>query len=120
MNTLLQSTGAIFPSTLQGFDKSIQTPTLYSYSAGFQHDIGWHTVVDAAYVGSKTRHLLQTLNLNLVPYGPPLAAANQDPTRPGNPLPEHFFRAYPRYGDLHSFLHTGTTDYNARQLQAHR
>ena len=28
MNTLLQTAGSVFPSTLQGFDRSNQTPTL--------------------------------------------------------------------------------------------
>jgi hypothetical protein len=120
MNTLLQSTGAVFPSTLQGFDRSIQTPTLYSYSFGVQRDIGWKTVVDAAYVGSQTRHLLQTINLNVVPYGARFAAANQDPTRPGNPLPDNFFRPYPGYGDINYFLNNGIADYNALQVQANR
>ena len=34
MATLLQSTGSTFPSTVRGFDKNIETPTLYSYTAG--------------------------------------------------------------------------------------
>ena len=120
MNTLLQSAGSIFPSTLQGFDKEIQTPTLYSYSAGVQRDIGWNTVVDIAYVGSQTRHLLQTVNLNVVPFGSRFLAANQDPTRPGNPLPDNFFRPYPGYGDINFFLNSGIADYNAMQVQVNR
>ena len=120
MNTLLQSTGSVFPSTLQGFDREIQTPTLYSYSAGVQHDIGWNTVVDAAYVGSQTRHLLQTRNLNVVPYGARFLAANQDPTRPGNPLPDNFFRPFPGYADINFFENSGIADYNALQVQANR
>ncbi|HYT67040.1 MAG TPA: carboxypeptidase-like regulatory domain-containing protein [Vicinamibacterales bacterium] len=120
MNTLLQSTGSVFPSTVQGFDQEIQTPTLYSYSSGFQHDIGWNTVVDVAYVGSQTRHLLQTRNLNVVPYGARFLAVNQDPTRPGSPLPDNFFRPFPGYGDINFFENTGIADYNALQLQANR
>jgi hypothetical protein len=120
MNTLLQSTGSVFPSTVQGFDESIQTPTLYSYSAGVQRDIGWNTVVDVAYVGSQTRHLLQTVNLNVVPYGSRFLAANQDPTRPGSPLPDNFFRPYPGYGDINFFENNGIADYNALQVQVNR
>jgi Carboxypeptidase regulatory-like domain len=120
MNTLLQTAGSIFPSTLQGFDKEIQTPTLYSYSAGVQRDIGWNTVVDVAYVGSQTRNLLQTVNLNVVPYGARFEAANQDPTRPGNPLPDNFFRPFPGYGDINFFENNGIADYNALQVQVNR
>jgi hypothetical protein len=120
MNTLLQSAGSVFPSTLQGFDRSIQTPTLYSYTVGFQHDIGWHTVADVAYVGSQTRHLLQTRNINLVPYGSRFLAANQDPTRPGSPLPDNFFRPYPGYGDINFFENSGIANYDALQAQVNR
>jgi len=120
MNTLLQTAGSVFPSTLQGFDRNIDTPTLYSYTAGFQHDIGWHTVLDVAYVGSETRHLLQTRNINLVPYDSRFLAANQDPTRPGNPLPDNFFRPYPGYGDINFFENSGIANYNALQVQANR
>jgi hypothetical protein len=45
MNTLLQTAGRSSRAR-SGFDKEIQTPTLYSYSAGVQRDIGWNTVVD--------------------------------------------------------------------------
>ena len=120
MATLLQSTGSTFPSTVQGFDKNIETPTLYSYTAGVQRDIGWRTVLDVAYVGSQTDHLLQTINLNTVPYGARFDPANQDPTRPGNPLPDNFFRPYPGYGDINYFLNNGIANYNALQVQANR
>ena len=73
-----------------------------------------------AYVGSQTRHLLQTLNLNIVPYGARFDPANQDPTRPGNPLPDNFFRPYPGYGDINFFLNNGIANYNALQVQANR
>jgi len=73
-----------------------------------------------AYVGSKGRNLLQTENLNLVPYGARFDPANTDPTRPGNPLPDNFFRPFPGYGDVNFFLNDGVSDYNALQIQANR
>jgi len=120
MDTLLQSSGYNFPSDAQGFEKATHTPTLYSYSIGVQRDIGWNTVVDAAYVGSQSRNLLQTQNLNLVPYGARFAAANQDATRPGSPLPDNFFRPIPGYANVWYFENIGRGDYNALQLQANR
>ncbi|MGH9313316.1 MAG: carboxypeptidase regulatory-like domain-containing protein [Vicinamibacterales bacterium] len=120
MSTLLSSTGVNFPTVVQGFELETHTPRLYSYTAGVQHDIGWDTVVDVAYVGSKTRDLLQTRNINLVPYAARFAPANQDPTRPGNPLPDNFFRPYPGYGDINFFENTGIADYDALQLQINR
>jgi Carboxypeptidase regulatory-like domain len=120
MSTLLQSTGSTFPSTVQGFDRELETPTLYSYTAGVQRDIGWKTILDVAYVGSRTTHLLQTRNLNVVPYGARFDPANQDPTRPGNPLPDNFFRPFPGYSDINFFENTGIANYNALQVQANR
>jgi hypothetical protein len=58
--------------------------------------------------------------LNTVPYGARFDPANQDPTRPGNPLPDNFFRPYPGYGDINYFLNNGIANYNALQVQANR
>ena len=120
MDTLLQSSGFNFPSDAQGFERETRTPTLYSYSLGVQRNVGWGTVVDAAYVGSRSRNLLQTQNLNIVPYGARFAAQNQDPTRPGSPLPDNFFRPDPGYANVWFFENTGKADYNALQIQANR
>jgi len=120
MDTLLQSTGYNFPSDVQGFEKETRTPTLYSYSIGVQRDIGWGTVVDIAYVGSQSRSLLQTRNLNLVPYGAHFNPANVDPTRSGVALSDNFYRPYPGYANVWFFENSGRADYNALQMQANR
>src|SRR5438093_8656307 len=120
MDTLLQSTGSNFPSDVQGFEKDTRTPTLYSYSLGVQRNVGWGTVVDAAYVGSQSRNLLQTRNLNIVPYGAGLLPENQDPTPANTPLPDNFFRPDPGYANVWFFENTGKADYNALQIQANR
>jgi hypothetical protein len=120
MDTLLQSTGFNFPSDVQGFEKKTRTPTLYSYSLGLQRNVGWGTVVDAAYVGSQGRNLLQTRNLNLVPFGAHFLAANQDPTRAGVALADNFYRPYPGFANVWFFENSGKSDYNALQMQANR
>jgi hypothetical protein len=120
MDTLLQSTGYNFPSDVQGFERDTRTPTLYGYSIGVQRDIGWGTVVDAAFVGSQSRNLLQTRNLNIVPYGAHFLAANQDPTRANVALPDNFYRPYPGYANVWFFENSGKADYDALQVQANR
>jgi hypothetical protein len=120
MDTLLQSTGFNFPSDVQGFEKETRTPTLYSYSLGVQRNVGWSTVVDAAYVGSQGRNLLQTRNLNLVPFGAHFLAANQDPTRAGVALADNFYRPYPGFANVWFFENSGKSDYHALQVQANR
>jgi hypothetical protein len=77
----------LFPSNVQGFDQNVKTPRLYSYTIGVQRDIGWNTVVDVAYVGTKGRQLLNTQNINTVPYGARFLPENQDPTRANTALP---------------------------------
>jgi hypothetical protein len=74
------SSSAIFPSAVLGFEKDTKTPQLVSYTVGVQRDIGWRTVVDVAYVGNRGKSLLQTQNINTVPYGARFLPKNQDPT----------------------------------------
>jgi hypothetical protein len=119
MATLLQSSGVTFPSAVQGFEKDTRTPTAYQFSAGVQRNVGWDTIVEAAYVGSRVRHLLQTRNLNLVPYGARFLPQNQDPTT-NAPLNDNFFRPFPGYSDINFFENSGVSDYDALQLQANR
>src|SRR5438067_13569084 len=117
MDTLLQSSGFNFPSDAQGFERETRTPTLYSYSLGVQRNVGWGTVVDASYVGSQSRNLLQTQNRTIVPYGARFAAQNQHPTRPGSPMPDNIFRADPGCADVGSFGTAGRAVYNALESQ---
>jgi hypothetical protein len=77
-------------------------------------------VIDAAYVGSRGHHLLQTRNLNIVPYGARFLPQNQDPTRANTALGDNFFRPYPGFNNVWFFENSGRTDYNALQLQANR
>ena len=64
-----------------------------------QRDLGWKLLADVAYVGSKGRKLLQTRNINAVPYGTNFLPSSIDPTT-GGPLPANFLRPYRGYGDI--------------------
>ena len=72
---------------MQGVDPDAKWPTVYSYSAGVQHEIWKGTVVDVAYVGSQSRHNTRRINLNVLPYGTTFTAAAQDPTRTAGVVP---------------------------------
>jgi len=54
-------------------------PTIYSFSFGIQHEIASGTTVDLAYVGSLGRHLVNTHDVNAIPFGYAFTAAAQDP-----------------------------------------
>lgn len=95
MSTFLQSTGVLAPSNTNAYNRANKTPGIYSLSLGVQQDVGRSTLVDVSYVAVLGRHLQQTVALNTVPYGARFLAQNQDPTNPGKPLPDTFFRPYP-------------------------
>lgn len=120
LDTLLQSSGTLFPSNTTGFDRDAPTPVTYNYTLSLQRDIGFGTVVDVSYVGSQSRHLQQQRNINQVPYGARFLAANQNPTVAGSPLPDDFLRPFPGHGNITYYENAGLSNYNALQVAANR
>src|SRR5260370_42384209 len=82
--------------------------------------------LDWASVGSQSRHLLDQLNLNAIPYGAAFLPQNQDPTK--NPaatlgssaLNRDFLRPYPGYGDISIHREGSSSNYNSLQLSVNR
>src|SRR5439155_17982245 len=72
------------PSSLLGLDYQGKVPTTYNYSLGIQYKLPWQFVLDTAYVGSLSRHQLDKVNINAIPYGTTFLAQNQDPTKVAN------------------------------------
>lgn len=145
MDSLLSSSGTLFPAGVASFELDAKTPVTYNYSLGIQKNIGWGTVVDVAYVGSQSRHLQQARNLNVLPYGTNFLKSSQDPTRyPGgvvpdtqaglradytaaglrfngaSVLPADFLRPYPGYTGITYYENAGTSNYNALQVAVNR
>ena len=56
-----------------------KVPTVYSYSLGIQHDFGKGATLDLSYVGTASRHLVTSRDLNAIPYGYAFTKAAQDP-----------------------------------------
>ncbi len=50
-------------------------PTTYNFNAGFQKKLPGGVIWDIAYVGSVANHLPRQINLNAIPYGATLPAA---------------------------------------------
>jgi len=120
MSSLLNSQGVLFPASVVSLEKDMKTPSVYYYSFGIQRDAGWNTVVDLSYVGNFGRHLIQSRNLNTVPFGAQFLRANSDPTNPSQPLPDNFFRPYPGYASITYNEASGTSNYNSLQFGANR
>jgi len=76
------------PLNVFGFDPRGKIPTVYNYSAGIQYKLPKEVILDVAYVGSVSNHLLNNQNLNAIPYGATFLKANQDPSRFGGVVPD--------------------------------
>jgi len=120
MNTLVNSTGAIFPSATTGFSESWPVARTMNISFGVQQDIGYQTVLDVAYVGALGRDLEYGQNLNAIPFGADFAPGLQDPTTPGKPLPAAFQRPYLGYNNISYYSYGTNSSYHSLQVSANR
>jgi len=120
MSTFLQSTGVLGPSNTNAYNRQNKTPDNYNVSFGVQQDVGFSTLLDVSYVGTLGRHIPQTVALNTVPYGAHFLAQNQDPTSPGKPLPDNFFRPYPGYNNITLTDNAYSSNYHALLMSLNR
>lgn len=63
-----------------GAERGGKVPTVYSYSLGVQQDIGAGVTLDVAYVGTLSRHLVTSRDVNAIPYGYAFTREAQDPS----------------------------------------
>ncbi len=120
LNTFLSSEGSLFPSSVMGYQKKSKTPALYKFSFGVQQEIGFGTVADVSYVGSLGRHLIQSRNINTIPYGARFLPQNADPANPSVALADNFLRPYQGHASITVRENTGTSNYNALQVAVNR
>jgi hypothetical protein len=124
--TAANSTGLLSPSAFsRDIDPHGKVVTVYQYNFEVQRDIGFGTIVHAAYVGSLGRHLGENYsNINEVPYGAEFLPQNQNPqsatATTGSPLNDNYFRPYPGYGTIPLQVFNGNSSYHSLQLQADR
>jgi len=118
LSTFLSNQGVIFPSTtVCGVIPTKVNQTTYNFSLGIQRDIGFNTVLDVAYVGALGRHLLQSVNLDTIPYGAQFK--NIDPTT-GTALADNFDKPYIGYSTINEYEANGNSSYHSLQVQANR
>jgi hypothetical protein len=116
--TLTSGATATFPTTINAINPITKDPAVYTYSLGIQRQLGFGTRLGVAYVGSLTRHLDQPQTAyDAVPPGAEFLPQNQDPTSPGKPLPDNFFRPVMGYSGitLQQFVNS---NYNSLQIEA--
>ncbi len=116
------------PQSVKAIDPNAQTPTTNSYNIGIQYKLPFFdTVLDVAYVGSQSHHLPHVRALNETPFGSAFLAANQDPTKAiqavpngSNALPTDFYRPYRGFAGISYFEFSENSNYNSLQISANR
>jgi hypothetical protein len=105
-----------------GLEHDAPTPKSLNFSVGVQRELGWGTVVDVTYAGSRTRNIEVTYNINDLPYATNFIDVNPQNINPatGAVLPADFLRPYRGYGTVALRQNTGKTDYNSLQVQLNR
>ena len=125
IETAASTPGVFFPATLHGFDKHGQVPTTYNYNFSIQQELPHRFLLDLAYVGSVSNHLVYTMNLNGAPFGSAWLPQNQDPSKTPKfdgttTLPTNLFRPYLGYGDILMYSFGANSNYNAFQASLNR
>ncbi|MBZ5666259.1 MAG: carboxypeptidase regulatory-like domain-containing protein [Acidobacteriia bacterium] len=131
--TLAGSFGNGVLSNILAADRSGKVPTVYSFSLGVQHEIAKGTTLDLAYVGTLSRHLVTTRDLNALPYGTAFTKAAQDPNCtdgngnfvfPGGVVPDQQPGLQPQYIaaglNFNGFCAYGWNGYNDNYLEPYK
>lgn len=120
LDTFLQSQGTVGPSSVNAIQPGRQPYTrVMNYSLGIQRDVGFNTVIDAAYVGSLGRNLLYVRNINAIAMYSRFDPANLDRTT-NSPLPDNFFRPYLGLSTINMRGFGATSNYHSLQVTANR
>ncbi|HJZ97381.1 MAG TPA: TonB-dependent receptor [Candidatus Solibacter sp.] len=115
-----QAQGYNFPNNVVGFDSDRKIQKTYNFSFGFQQDVHFGTVIDVAYVGALSRHLVMRKDLNTTPLGANYQASNLDATNGNKVLPTQFLRPYQGWGSILYYFPGGNSSYHSLQTAVRR
>jgi hypothetical protein len=118
--TFLQSAGTLGPSNTNTYNVDNKTPGTYNLTVGVEHDLGRSTLLNVSYLGVLGRHLQASYNINTIPYGARFQPQNQDPTNPGKPLADNFFRPYPGYNNITFYDNAMSSNYHGLLASVNR
>ena len=96
------------PINVDSWDAShytLQVPSIYNWNLTLEHQFRTDWLVRAAYVGSRTNHIMETEQLNAAIYGAGATTANTQARRPFQP-----------YGSVLQGTASGNAWYNGMQL----
>jgi len=128
LDTYADSPGALGPSSINMLLGEQRLSTTMNFSFGIQQQIAsW--ALDVSYVGSLSRHLMASRNINIIPMyarfvspvgNIPGNPQNADPTNPANPLPDNFLRPYYGWGNINYRSNGYSSNYNSLQIGVNR
>jgi hypothetical protein len=124
-DSFLTGTSVTSPVNVTGTLRQDKRPAVYRYTAAVQRELGWHMVIDVAYIGDQTRYLPVTKNYNSLAAGARFRSENRDLTvtpTAANPgaLPDVFLRPIVGFGDISITEPIGRSSYNSLQTQLTR
>ncbi len=119
LSSLRSSSGAIFPQSVNGIDKSDSLPHVMNFSFSWQQYIGFKTIVEAGYVGSQGRNLLWRRNINSIPVGTNFLPSSIDPTTK-SVYNTSFLRPMIGYNDVLMTEAASSSNYNGGHVTARR
>ena len=120
LDNFLQATGVVGPASVTVVESADQPlPMTMNFSFGIQRELGFHTVIDASYVGSLARHLIVQRNVNSIPMFAHFDAKNVDSTT-GSPLPDNYLRPYLGMSTVNMRTFDGTSNYHGLQVMVNR
>jgi hypothetical protein len=102
-----------------------KAPNNIRFTAAIQREIGARVVLDAAYVGGRTKYTNENWNYNMLPAGARFLPQNRDPTQTATALspgamPDAFLRPITGFSDILIAQPTGHSTYDSLQLQLTR
>jgi hypothetical protein len=120
------ASGTFFPQSPNGFDKTGQIPTTYNWNVTIERELPWSMVMNAAYVGASSNHLLYRYNQNAIALGAAWLPQNQDPLN-ANPKFDgttsnqpNFYRPYSGYNATTAYGFGANSNYHSLQVSANR
>jgi len=119
----LKSIAGVSPISSTGIVGNQPYEQTLGTSFGIQQSVGFGTVVEASYVGSFRRHILQTQPMNAVAPYSNYDPANQNPWSPTNPkrnVSGDFYRPRPGLSGVTTGTLSGNYNYNALQVSVRR
>jgi hypothetical protein len=105
------------PNGVYGLQPNWRPLGVYNWSLGIQQNIGFGTVLDAAYVGNVSRNGMQIQDLNATQYGTNFLPSSQ---LNGVLLPANFLRPHIGFGSIQYMTFNSNSNYNALQVKANR